>query len=166
MNSRKAFELERCLLHWPVIVVWSLLSRCRCSFQKFSLLSAFFVRWLKTSPYRHPTYGWSGRIHVTGIPQVSIYTWNSASDFVRLYSPTEQNGVAERKYRHIVETGRALMIHARIPRHLWTEAKAVHIINRLPTSSVRCTIMEAHTSTTLSLILISVVYLRALLMFI
>jgi transposase InsO family protein len=33
-----------------------------------------------------------------------------------------QNGVAERKYRHILETARALMIAASLPPHFWAEA--------------------------------------------
>lgn len=50
------------------------------------------------------------------------------------YTP-QQNGIAERKRRHITETGLAMMFHARVPRFLWTEAfhTAVYIINRLPT---------------------------------
>ena len=50
------------------------------------------------------------------------------------YTP-QQNGRVERKHRHIVETGLAMMFHAHIPVAYWTHAfsSAVHIINRLPT---------------------------------
>ena len=50
------------------------------------------------------------------------------------YTP-EQNGCAERKHRHIVETGRALLHHANVPSRFWTIAfeTAVYTINRLPT---------------------------------
>nr|AAU90288.2 Polyprotein, putative [Solanum demissum] len=37
------------------------------------------------------------------------------------YTP-EQNGCAERKHRHIVETGRALLHHANVPHKFWTNA--------------------------------------------
>ncbi|KAH0767910.1 hypothetical protein KY285_003781 [Solanum tuberosum] len=49
----------------------------------------------------------------------------------------EQNGVAQRKHRHIVETGLTLLLHANLPLFLWVEAflTAVFLINRL-TSSV------------------------------
>ncbi|KAF5472656.1 hypothetical protein F2P56_009355 [Juglans regia] len=48
----------------------------------------------------------------------------------------EQNGLAERRHRHIVDTGLTLMAHASIPPRFWTAAfnTAVFLINRLPTS--------------------------------
>ncbi|KAL4591254.1 hypothetical protein LXL04_004212 [Taraxacum kok-saghyz] len=47
----------------------------------------------------------------------------------------EQNGIAERRHRHIVETGLALLHFAGLPLSFWSHAfqTAVHIINRLPT---------------------------------
>ncbi|KAG8478469.1 hypothetical protein CXB51_028351 [Gossypium anomalum] len=49
---------------------------------------------------------------------------------------SEQNGVAERKHRHIVETGLTLLAQANLPMKYWGYAfsSAVHLINRLPTS--------------------------------
>ncbi|CAL8083793.1 unnamed protein product [Prunus armeniaca] len=46
----------------------------------------------------------------------------------------QQNGVAERKNRHLLETARALLIGAHVPRHHWDDAivTAVHLINRMP----------------------------------
>lgn len=54
------------------------------------------------------------------------------------YTP-EQNGCAERKHRHILETGRALLHYANIPSHFWTNAfeTAVYTINRLPTPRLK-----------------------------
>ncbi|PKU80705.1 Retrovirus-related Pol polyprotein from transposon TNT 1-94 [Dendrobium catenatum] len=54
------------------------------------------------------------------------------------YTPA-QNGVAERKNRHILETIRSLLIHANAPPTLWVEAlhTAIHIINRLPTTTLK-----------------------------
>lgn len=48
----------------------------------------------------------------------------------------EQNGRAERKHRHVTETGLAMLFHARAPSSLWVEAfsTAVYTINRLPSS--------------------------------
>ncbi|KAI3514490.1 hypothetical protein L1887_12931 [Cichorium endivia] len=50
------------------------------------------------------------------------------------YTP-QQNGRAERKHRHIVETGLAMLFHAHIPASYWVDAfsSATYIINRLPT---------------------------------
>ncbi|KAK1416517.1 hypothetical protein QVD17_32308 [Tagetes erecta] len=47
----------------------------------------------------------------------------------------EQNGTAERRHRHVVETGLALLHFAGLPTHFWSHAfqTAVYLINRLPT---------------------------------
>ncbi|KAG7599495.1 Reverse transcriptase RNA-dependent DNA polymerase [Arabidopsis suecica] len=47
----------------------------------------------------------------------------------------EHNGIAERKHRHIVETGLSLLSHASIPIEYWSYslAAAVFLINRMPT---------------------------------
>ena len=51
------------------------------------------------------------------------------------YSP-QQNGVAERKNRHILEVTRSLLIDGNVPSHLWGEAvsSTVYLINRTPSS--------------------------------
>jgi hypothetical protein len=47
----------------------------------------------------------------------------------------QQNGSAERKHHHIVETGLALLAHSHVPIKFWDEAFliATYLINRLPT---------------------------------
>ena len=47
----------------------------------------------------------------------------------------QQNGSAERKHRHVVETGLALLAHSSMPVKFWDQAfnTVVHLINRLPT---------------------------------
>ncbi|KAL3648881.1 hypothetical protein CASFOL_005284 [Castilleja foliolosa] len=51
------------------------------------------------------------------------------------YTPA-QNGRAERKHRHITETGLSMLFHASVPLKFWVEAfcTAVYTINRLPSS--------------------------------
>ena len=51
----------------------------------------------------------------------------------------QQNGVAERKHRHIVEMGLTLLAHSHMPLKYWVEAfqTAVHIINLLPASPIK-----------------------------
>lgn len=46
----------------------------------------------------------------------------------------QQNGSAERKHRHIVETGLALLAHASVPLKFWDEAflTATYLVNHLP----------------------------------
>ena len=48
----------------------------------------------------------------------------------------EQNGVAERKHRHIVETARSILLSAYVPSDFWGEAvlTAVNLINKIPSS--------------------------------
>jgi hypothetical protein len=49
------------------------------------------------------------------------------------YTP-QQNGVAERKNRHLLDVVRTLLIDSSVPTRFWVEAlsTAVHLINRLP----------------------------------
>lgn len=51
----------------------------------------------------------------------------------------QQNGVAERKNRHLLETARALLIGANMPQLFWDSAvtTAVHLINRLPSKILK-----------------------------
>ena len=48
----------------------------------------------------------------------------------------QQNGVAERKHRHLVETTRSFLLSADVPSVFWGEAllTAVYVINRIPTA--------------------------------
>ncbi|TYJ97057.1 Beta-galactosidase [Cucumis melo var. makuwa] len=49
------------------------------------------------------------------------------------YTP-QQNGVAERKNRHLLEVARSLMLSTSLPSYLWGDAilTAAHLINRMP----------------------------------
>lgn len=48
----------------------------------------------------------------------------------------QQNGVAERKNRHLVETALTLLLHHNVPSRFWGDAllTACHLINRMPSS--------------------------------
>lgn len=47
---------------------------------------------------------------------------------------TQQNGVAERKNKHLLNTTRALLFQGNVPKSYWGEAviTTTHMINRLP----------------------------------
>lgn len=49
---------------------------------------------------------------------------------------SQQNGLVERKHRHIVDTGLSLLAHSSLPFKFWDEAffTSVYLINRLPSS--------------------------------
>ena len=49
---------------------------------------------------------------------------------------TQQNGVAERKNRHLVERTRTILIHGDVPQRFWGDAvfSAYYLINRMPSS--------------------------------
>jgi histone deacetylase 1/2 len=50
----------------------------------------------------------------------------------------QQNGVIERKHRHIVEVGLSLLAHASMPLKFWDDAfmAATFLINRLPSKVI------------------------------
>lgn len=59
---------------------------------------------------------------------------NGISHFTSPPHTPEHNGISERKHRHIVETGLALLTHSGMPLEFWPHAllTAVYLINRLP----------------------------------
>ena len=82
------------------------------------------------------------------LPIVSLFSDNGG-EFIKLKSflanngishlttpphTPEVNGTAERRHRHVVETGRAILHHANLPPQLWSFAytTATYLINRMP----------------------------------
>ncbi|KAL0792642.1 hypothetical protein Bca101_064019 [Brassica carinata] len=54
------------------------------------------------------------------------------------YTP-QQNGVAERKNRHLMEVARSMMFHTNVPKRFWGDAvvSACYLINRIPTKVLK-----------------------------
>ena len=52
-----------------------------------------------------------------------------------VYTP-QQNGVVERKNRHILDLARTMMIQGHVPHHFWANAilTACYLITRMPSS--------------------------------
>ena len=69
----------------------------------------------------------------------SYLTNNGISHVTTPPHTPEQNGLIERKHRHLVETARCLLHHAHVPKHFWCFAlqTATYLINRLPTLTLR-----------------------------
>ncbi|KAL0786108.1 hypothetical protein Bca101_002354 [Brassica carinata] len=63
---------------------------------------------------------------------------NGISHFTTPPHTPEHNGISERKHRHTVETGLALLSHASMPKGYWTYAlaTAVYLINRMATATL------------------------------
>ncbi|GKA97571.1 putative RNA-directed DNA polymerase [Tanacetum coccineum] len=62
-------------------------------------------------------------------------------------STPQQNGVAERRNRTLIDMVRSMLANSNLPKFLWTEAlkTAVHILNRVPSKSVPKTPYEIWT---------------------
>ena len=53
------------------------------------------------------------------------------------YTP-QQNGIAERKNRHLLDTARCLLLHMNVPNMFWSDAvlTSCYLINRMPLSTL------------------------------
>ncbi|WMV25609.1 hypothetical protein MTR67_018994 [Solanum verrucosum] len=60
------------------------------------------------------------------------------------YTP-QQNGVAERKNRHLIETVRTLLIESHVPLRFWGDAvlSSCYLINRMPSSSIQNQVLHS-----------------------
>jgi hypothetical protein len=73
-----------------------------------------------------------------GIPETSqsiFFTSLGIAHRVSCPHTHQQNGFAEQKHRHIVETSLTLLAHARMPLKFWDEAylTTMYLVNCLPT---------------------------------
>jgi histone deacetylase 1/2 len=68
----------------------------------------------------------------------SLFQSQGISHHVSCPHAHQQNGATERKHRHIVEVGLALLAHAHMPLKFWDEAflTATYLINMLPSKVI------------------------------
>ena len=79
----------------------------------------------------HVQSDWGGEYHNLN----SFFNKLGISHRVSCPHTHQQNGAAERKHRHLVETGLTLLAHASVPFRFWSDAfsTAFFLINRTPT---------------------------------
>ena len=67
-----------------------------------------------------------------------LYVMYGITHQKRCTETPQQNGVVERKHRHLIETVRALLFQSNLPKTFWGEYVmcAAYLINRLPFSSL------------------------------
>ena len=65
--------------------------------------------------------------------QVVLHSYGTVH-YLTCQGTSQQNGRAERKFRHILDTVRALLLSAKVPAPFWGKAAlhAIHAINRIP----------------------------------
>jgi histone deacetylase 1/2 len=82
----------------------------------------------------HVQSDWGGEYHRLN----QFFTDIGISHRVSYPHTHQQNGTAERKHRHIVETGLTLLAHASAPYRFWSDAftTACFLINRLPSKVI------------------------------
>nr|GEY04418.1 putative zinc finger, CCHC-type [Tanacetum cinerariifolium] len=79
----------------------------------------------------------------TDVGQALIYFFDFCKDHAIINQYTmsgtpQQNGVAERRNRTLMDMVRSILANSKLPEFIWTEAlkTAVHILNRVPSKSV------------------------------
>jgi IS30 family transposase len=74
------------------------------------------------------------QVQVIHIDNGTEYVNKPFASFLSCPDTHPQNGVAERKNRHILEVARSLMFTMNVPKFLWSEAvlTATYLINRMP----------------------------------
>ena len=79
-------------------------------------------------------------IHTFRADSAGEYISQMLCGFIAQFCPGThaQNGVAERKHRHLLETARALMIAASLPPYFWAEAvsASTYLINIQPLTAL------------------------------
>ena len=100
----------------------------------FSTLFIKHVERLLNSHIRTVQSDWGGEYH-------RLHAYFQRMDISHRVScphTSQQNGIAEHKHRHLVETGLTLLAHSSLPLRLWDEAflTACYLINRMPPQSL------------------------------
>ncbi|GJS23648.1 retrovirus-related pol polyprotein from transposon TNT 1-94 [Tanacetum coccineum] len=106
------------------------ISGCRgCKLAKFSVLPFSNSVSSSNAPFDLVHSDVWGPSHVSTKGDGTIYQ-TSCTD------TPQQNGVSERKHRHLVETARSFLLSADVPSVFWGEAvlTATYVINRIPTA--------------------------------
>jgi len=87
----------------------------------------------------HVELGDGKHVKIEGKGVIAVHTSQGISRQLTIRHTPQQNGVAERKNRTIVEMARSMLKGKELPNSFWAEAvsSAVYILNRSPTKAVR-----------------------------
>jgi hypothetical protein len=75
----------------------------------------------------------------TSHPFKQFFTTHGIHHRITCPHTSQQNGIAERKHRYVIETGLALLAQSHLPSKYWVEAclTAVYLINRMPSQTLQ-----------------------------
>lgn len=103
-------------------------------------VKSIFIRWkaLVETRFQHKLISFYSDNGGEYIALADFFSTNGISHLTTPPHTPEHNGFSERRHRHIVETGLALLSQASIPASYWTYAMAtaVYLINRQPTPTL------------------------------
>lgn len=103
----------------------------------YVLFDRTMKKWTKIKVFRSDSGGEYISAAFRTLLASTHFTYKALSQRSCPHTP-QQNGVAERKHRHILETARSLLLSASVPNPFWAEAvlTAVYFLNRIPSSVI------------------------------
>jgi histone deacetylase 1/2 len=115
--------------------VWVYFLKCKSEVEAVFLPFQKHVEHMLDAKIRSVQSDWGGEYH-----RLHRYFQNTGiQHHISCPHTHQQNGLAERKHRHIVETGLTLLAQANMPLRFWDEAfnTACYLINRMPSRTIQ-----------------------------
>lgn len=115
--------------------VWIYFLRCKSDVESVFLQFQKHVETMLNTKIRSVQSDWGGEYHRLH----NYFKSTGIEHHISCPHTHQQNGLVERKHRHIVETGLALLAQANMPLSYWDEAfnTACFLINRMPSRTIQ-----------------------------